>query len=87
MLGYSYQKFKVDYLTSFGEGIAPGITSVNGSANRQTSYARSQYWIDGYFLQQTFGWDNKLFLTERAGLTILLSLVRVRGIRNIPKPV
>ena len=55
--------------------------------NRQTSYARSQYWIDGYFLQQTFGWDNKLFLPERAGLTILLSLVQVRGIRNIPKPV
>jgi len=63
VLGYSYQNSRVDYLTSFGEGIAPGITSVNGSANRQTSYARSQYWIDGYFLQQTFGWDNKLFLT------------------------
>lgn len=63
VVGYSYQNSRVDYLTSFGEAIAPGITTVNGSANRQTSYARSQYWIDGYFLQQTFGWDNKLFLT------------------------
>lgn len=80
VLGYSYQNSRVDYLTSFGEGIAPGITTVNGSANRQTGYARSQYWIDGYFLQQTFGLDNKLFLTGAARVDN--SSIFSAGVRN-----
>ncbi|MBK9257050.1 MAG: SusC/RagA family TonB-linked outer membrane protein [Saprospiraceae bacterium] len=61
--GYGYQNSRVDLLTSSGENIAPGITSVNGSANRLTSYGQNRFWIDGYFLQQTVGYNNQLFVT------------------------
>jgi len=65
-VGYNYQNSRVDYTQSNGEFIAPGFTSVNGSPTRLTSYSLGQYWIDGFYAQQTFGLNNKLFLTGAA---------------------
>jgi TonB-linked SusC/RagA family outer membrane protein len=65
-VGYNYQNSRVDYTQSNGENIAPGFLSVNGSPNRQTTYSLSQYWIDGYYAQQTFGFKNQIFLTGAA---------------------
>lgn len=65
-IGYNYQNSRVDYTQSNGEFIAPGVTSVNGSPVRLTSYSLARYWIDGYFAQQTFGYKNQLFLTGAA---------------------
>jgi TonB-linked SusC/RagA family outer membrane protein len=63
LVGYGYQNNRVDYTQSNGENIAPGFRSVNGSPNRLTSYFLSQYWIDGYFGQQTFGYKDLVFVT------------------------
>jgi TonB-linked SusC/RagA family outer membrane protein len=63
LLGYGYQNSRVDFSVSNGQDIAPGFKSVNGSPNRLTSYALSQYWIDGYFAQQTFGYKDLLYVT------------------------
>lgn len=62
-VGYNYQNSRVDYTVSSGEFIAPGFLSVNGSPNRLTSYGLSRLWIDGFFGQQTLGYNNQLFLT------------------------
>ncbi len=61
--GYSYQNARVDFTQSNGEFITPGFTSVNGSPNRLTSYGQSRFWLDGYFLQQTFGYKDFLYVT------------------------
>jgi TonB-linked SusC/RagA family outer membrane protein len=63
IVGYNYQNSRVDYTVSSGENLAPGITSVNSSPNRITGYGQDRFWLDGYFLQQTFGFQNQLFLT------------------------
>ncbi len=63
VLGYNYQNSRVDLSVSSGENLAPGITSVNASPNRITSYGQDRFWLDGYFLQQTFGFKNQLFVT------------------------
>lgn len=65
-VGYNYQNSRVDYTQSNGEFIAPGVTSVNGSPVRLTSYSLGRYWIDGYYAQQTFGYKNQLFVTGAA---------------------
>lgn len=65
-VGYNYQNSRVDYTQSNGEFIAPGFTSVNGSPTRLTTYSLGQYWIDGFYAQQTFGLSNKLFVTGAA---------------------
>ncbi len=65
-VGYNYQNSRTDYTQSNGEFIAPGFTSVNGSPTRLTSYSLGQYWIDGLFAQQTFGYKNQLFITGAA---------------------
>ena len=62
-LGYNYQYQRVDFTNSFGEGLAPGITTVNASAARQTAYAVDRFDVKGFFAQETFGYNNNLFLT------------------------
>jgi TonB-linked SusC/RagA family outer membrane protein len=63
VLGYNYQNSRVDLSVSSGENLAPGIVSVNASPNRITSFGQDRFWVDGYFLQQTLGYKNQLFLT------------------------
>lgn len=61
--GYNYQYGQSDYTSSAGEGLAPGIVTSNGGATRTTGYGLDRFSLSGYFLQETFGYNNSLFLT------------------------
>ena len=61
--GYNYQYSQTDFTSSTGEGLAPGISTVNGAAVRSTGYGLDRFSLSGYFLQETFGYNNSLFLT------------------------
>jgi TonB-linked SusC/RagA family outer membrane protein len=62
-VGFNYQYNRADRLFSAGENLLPSIATINGSSAVTSSYGLDQYAISGYFLQQTFGVNNKLFLT------------------------
>lgn len=62
-VGFNYQYNRADRLFSAGENLLPSISTINGSSAVTSSYGLDQYAISGYFLQQTFGVNNKLFLT------------------------
>jgi TonB-linked SusC/RagA family outer membrane protein len=62
-LGFNYQYSRADRLFSAGENLLPSISTINGSSAVVSNYGLDQYAISGYFLQQTFGVSNKLFLT------------------------
>jgi TonB-linked SusC/RagA family outer membrane protein len=63
--GYNYQYGQSDYTIGTGENLSPAILTVNGAASTtiQTRYSLDQSWVSGYFLQQTFGFKNQLFVT------------------------
>jgi TonB-linked SusC/RagA family outer membrane protein len=61
--GYNYQYGQTDFTSSTGEGLAPGISTVNGAAVRATGYGLDRFSLSGAFAQQTFGYNNSLFLT------------------------
>jgi TonB-linked SusC/RagA family outer membrane protein len=61
--GYNYQYGQTDFTSSTGEGLAPGISTVNGAAVRATGYGLDRFSLSGYFAQETFGYNNSLFLT------------------------
>ena len=63
VMGYNYQNQRFDYTQSNGENLLPTVSTVVGSSNRQTTYDLKRRWVDGYFLQETFGYNNQLFLT------------------------
>ncbi|MEM6396865.1 MAG: SusC/RagA family TonB-linked outer membrane protein [Bacteroidota bacterium] len=62
--GLTNQFLRVQTATTAGRGLAPFVETVNGAStilDARSNIARLQIW--GYFLQQTFGLNNKLFLT------------------------
>jgi TonB-linked SusC/RagA family outer membrane protein len=61
--GYNYQYNQSDYSVSSGQNLAPAIETVNGAAATVSSYGLDRFAISGYFLQETFGFDNQLFIT------------------------
>lgn len=63
-LGYSNQFSKEDFTKSEAQQLAGGISTVNGAAtilNPSSGYDRLM--INGYYLQETFGVNNRLYLT------------------------
>jgi TonB-linked SusC/RagA family outer membrane protein len=63
VVGYNFLFNRSDYTSSSGENLLPGFTSVSGAATRATNYSLDRSWVRGYFAQQTFGYNNNLFLT------------------------
>lgn len=61
--GYNYQYSRADRLVSSGQNLLPSISTINGASAITSGYGLDQFTINGYFLQQTFGINNQLFLT------------------------
>ncbi|MEM7574524.1 MAG: SusC/RagA family TonB-linked outer membrane protein [Bacteroidota bacterium] len=62
--GVTNQFLQVQNTTTAGRGLAPFVETVNGAStilDARSNIARLQIW--GYFLQQTFGLNDRLFLT------------------------
>lgn len=62
--GFNFQFSRVISTTAQGRRLVPSIETVNGASIQLPSFSRdgkSRIW--GYFLQQTFGYENRLFLT------------------------
>ena len=62
--GYSTQFEKIQQSLTQGRGLAPFVQTVNGAGTilpTQSNIARLRIW--GYYVQQTFGVNNRLFLT------------------------
>ena len=62
--GYSNQYSNEEFTRAEAQTIAGGITTVNGAAaiiNPGSGYDKVM--INGYYLQETFGYNNRLFLT------------------------
>ncbi len=63
-VGYSYQYEKNNYGLLQGRGLVPGISTVNGAATQLNSVdSRSEFSISGAYLQQSFKYNDQLFLT------------------------
>ncbi|MEO9571180.1 MAG: SusC/RagA family TonB-linked outer membrane protein [Polaribacter sp.] len=61
--GFSWQADKTDLSSISGTGLALGVKTTNGAASISTNESRSERTFWGGFLQQTFGFKDKLFLT------------------------
>jgi TonB-linked SusC/RagA family outer membrane protein len=63
--GYMAQYIRRSFQAQEGRDLLPFISTIRAAQNYFTlpSERREEQSIYGYFLQQTFGWDNKLFLT------------------------
>lgn len=61
--GFTWQKDATSFASIAGTGLALGVETTNGAATISTSNTRSERSFWGGFLQQTLGFDNKLFLT------------------------
>ncbi len=61
--GFSWQADENILRSIQGTGLALGVRTTNGAASITTNENRSERTFWGGFLQQTFGLDNKLFLT------------------------
>jgi TonB-linked SusC/RagA family outer membrane protein len=63
--GYSAQYIKNSFQAQEGRDLLPFVTTINAAQNlfKLPVDNRSEQSIYGYFLQQTFGWRSKLFLT------------------------
>jgi len=61
--GFSWQADNTDVKAISATGLALGIKTTNGAATISTNEFRSQRTFWGGFVQQTFGFDNKLFVT------------------------
>ena len=62
--GFSNQFSKDAFSVAQGRGLAPFVETVNGASiilNPAANTGRLRIW--GYYLQQTFGWKDRLFLT------------------------
>lgn len=62
--GYSNQFIKGSYSVAQGRGLAPFVQTVNGASiilNPSSNVARTRIW--GYYLQETFGFNDRLFVT------------------------
>ncbi len=61
--GFSWQADNTYSHSISAEGLALGIVTTNGAASISTNESRSERSFWGGFLQQTFGFNNKLFVT------------------------
>jgi TonB-linked SusC/RagA family outer membrane protein len=61
--GANRQYEKVEQISLSSRGLAPGIEVASGGTIASSSDSRSEVAMWGEFLQQTFGYKNKLFLT------------------------
>jgi len=61
--GFSWQSDETNLRSISGTGLALGVKTTNGAASISTNENRSERSFWGGFLQQTFGFSNKLFLT------------------------
>ncbi len=61
--GFSWQSDDTTYSSISASGLALGISTTNGAASISTNESRSERTFWGGFVQQTFGFQNKLFLT------------------------
>lgn len=61
--GFSWQSDETNLRSISGTGLALGVETTNGAASISTNENRSERAFWGGFLQQTFGFNNKLFLT------------------------
>ncbi len=61
--GFSWQLDNTNYRSITGSGLALGVKTTNGAASISTNESRSERSFWGGFLQQTFGFKEKLFLT------------------------
>ena len=61
--GFSWQSDQTNLRSISGTGLALGVKTTNGAASISPNENRSERTFWGGFLQQTFGFNNKLFLT------------------------
>lgn len=63
--GYQYQYAQTDFVGSEGRDLAPLIKTIAAASNifRPTVQGKTQFALQGFFLQETFGIDNQLFVT------------------------
>ncbi|WP_142784763.1 SusC/RagA family TonB-linked outer membrane protein [Changchengzhania lutea] len=61
--GFAWQSEKTLVRSISGTGIAEGVKTTNGAASISTNENRSEITTWGGFLQQTFGFSDKLFIT------------------------
>ena len=61
--GFSWQSDDTNVRAISASGLALGVKTTDGAATINTNEARSQRTFWGGFVQQTFGFDKKLFLT------------------------
>ncbi len=64
--GYTWQYDRTNSTTISATGLALGIQTTNGAATIATGEFRSQRSIWGGYIQQTFGFKDKLFITGAA---------------------
>ena len=62
-VGFPWQSDETNLRSISGTGLALGVKTTNGAASISTNENRSERTFWGGFLQQTFGFNNKLFLT------------------------
>jgi TonB-dependent starch-binding outer membrane protein SusC len=65
-VGYSWQYDKTETVTVSGSTLALGVKTTNGAATITTTDFRSQRSFWGGYIQQTFGFKDKLFLIGAA---------------------
>jgi TonB-linked SusC/RagA family outer membrane protein len=63
--GYQYQYSESDFVGSEGRDLAPLIQNISAASNlfRLPAQSISKFSLNGYFLQQTFGFKDQLFVT------------------------
>jgi TonB-linked SusC/RagA family outer membrane protein len=61
--GFNHQLIKATGLITEGEDLLNGVTTISGAAVVTSRYSDSRLQTYGGFLQETFGIDNKFFLT------------------------
>lgn len=63
--GYSAQYIRNIYQAQEGRDLLPFVSTINAAQNffNPAVDRRSEQSVYGYFLQQTFGWQNKVFMT------------------------
>ncbi len=63
--GYQYQYAETDFAGAEGRDLAPLIQNISAASNlfKLPAQVISQFSLNGYFLQETFGYKDQLFLT------------------------
>jgi TonB-linked SusC/RagA family outer membrane protein len=63
--GYQYQYAQTDFVGSEGRDLAPLIKTIAAASNifRPTVQSKTQFALQGFFAQQTFGFANQLYVT------------------------